>query len=101
MADADLLRRGTSSKYRGKKQLVQLKERLFANCAGVGYPEKTPEEVWRQIESFAEYSFCKPHGASSALESYHSLFLQTYYPIEVAAATLNDLRRLYSRGLNS
>src|SRR5258708_17245186 len=99
MADADLLRRGTSSKYRGKKQLVQLKERFFANCAGFGYPEKTTEEVWRQIESFAEYSFCKAHSASYAVESYQSLFLKTYYPMEFAVAVINNFGGFYSREL--
>jgi DNA-directed DNA polymerase III PolC len=99
MADADLLRRATSSKYRGKKQLVQLKERFFANCAGFGYPEKTTEEVWRQIESFAEYSFCKAHSASYAVESYQSLFLKTYYPMEFAVAVINNFGGFYSREL--
>ncbi|HWK02108.1 MAG TPA: DNA polymerase III subunit alpha [Puia sp.] len=99
MADADLLRRATSSKYRGKKQLVALKERFFANCAGFGYPDKTTEEVWRQIESFAEYSFCKAHSASYAVESYQSLYLKTWYPMEFAVAVINNFGGFYSREL--
>ncbi|MBS1607098.1 MAG: DNA polymerase III subunit alpha, partial [Bacteroidetes bacterium] len=59
MADADLLRRATSSKYRGKGHLPVLKARFFANCERAGYPQNTVEEVWRQIESFADFSFCK------------------------------------------
>ncbi len=47
MADADLLRRATSSKYRGKTKLLQLKERFMANCDGFGYARATTEEVWR------------------------------------------------------
>jgi DNA polymerase-3 subunit alpha len=99
MADADLLRRATSSKYRGKKPLIQLKERFFTNCAGLGYPQKTVEEVWRQIESFAEYSFCKAHSASYAVESYQSLFLKTHYPMEFAVAVINIFGGFYSREL--
>ncbi|HEV9034992.1 MAG TPA: PHP domain-containing protein, partial [Puia sp.] len=38
MADADLLRRATSSKYRGKSQLPMLKEKFFAGCAAYDYP---------------------------------------------------------------
>jgi DNA-directed DNA polymerase III PolC len=99
MADADLLRRATSTKYRGKKNFLQLKERFFTNCAALGYPVKTTEEVWRQIESFADFSFCKAHSASFAVESYQSLFLKTYYPMEFAVAVINNFGGFYSREL--
>ncbi|HVV05254.1 MAG TPA: DNA polymerase III subunit alpha [Puia sp.] len=99
MADADLLRRATSTKYRGKKHLVQLKERFFLNCRDFGYPEATIEEVWRQIESFADFSFCKAHSASFAVESYQSLYLKTYFPMEFAVAVINNFGGFYSREL--
>jgi DNA polymerase-3 subunit alpha len=99
MADADLLRRATSSKYRGKGNLPILKEKFFANCAKLDYPGEAVEEVWRQIESFAEYSFCKAHSASYAVESYQSLFLKTHYPIEFAVAVINNFGGFYSREL--
>jgi DNA polymerase-3 subunit alpha len=99
MADADLLRRATSTKYRGRKHLIQLKERFFLNCREFGYPEATVEEVWRQIESFADFSFCKAHSASFAVESYQSLYLKTYYPMEFAVAVINNFGGFYSREL--
>jgi len=99
MADADLLRRATSTKYRGKKHLVQLKEKFFTNCRSFDYPEATIEEVWRQIESFADFSFCKAHSASFAVESYQSLYLKTYYPMEFAVAVINNFGGFYSREL--
>jgi DNA-directed DNA polymerase III PolC len=99
MADADLLRRATSSKYRGKSQLPALKEKFFASCEKFGYPTLTVEEIWRQIESFADYSFCKAHSASFAVESYQSLFLKTHYPMEFAVAVINNFGGFYSREL--
>jgi DNA polymerase III alpha subunit len=99
MADADLLRRATSSKYRGKGHLPALKVRFFANCAELGYPVAVVEEVWRQIESFADYSFCKAHSASYAVESYQSLYLKTYFPMEFAVAVINNFGGFYSREL--
>jgi DNA polymerase-3 subunit alpha len=97
MADADLLRRATSSKYRGKSQLPVLKEKFFAGCRTYGYPAPVVEEIWRQIESFADYSFCKAHSASFAVESYQSLFLKTHYPAEFAVAVINNFGGFYSR----
>jgi DNA polymerase-3 subunit alpha len=99
MADADLLRRATSSKYRGKVRLEELKERFFANGKEFGYPDAVVEEVWRQIGSFAEYSFCKAHSASYAVESYQSLYLKTYFPREFAVAVINNFGGFYSREL--
>ena len=99
MADADLLRRATSSKYRGKKNFIELKQRFFTNCIGFGYPEKAIAEVWRQIESFADFSFCKAHSASFAVESYQSLYLKTYYPMEFMVAVINNFGGFYSREL--
>jgi DNA polymerase-3 subunit alpha len=99
MADADLLRRATSSKYRGKGNLPMLKEKFFAGCARSDYPIPVVEEVWRQIESFADYSFCKAHSASYAVESYQSLFLKTHFPMEFAVAVINNFGGFYSREL--
>ncbi|HVW58644.1 MAG TPA: DNA polymerase III subunit alpha [Puia sp.] len=97
MADADLLRRAINPKYRGKGHLPVLKERFYSNCAGYGYPQEVTEDVWRQIESFAEYSFCKAHSASYAVESYQSLYLKTYFPMEFAVAVINNFGGFYSR----
>jgi DNA polymerase-3 subunit alpha len=99
MADADLLRRATSSKYRGKGHLPMLKEKFFAGCAAYGYSDPVVAEVWRQIESFADYSFCKAHSASYAVESYQSLFLKTHFPMEFAVAVINNFGGFYSREL--
>ncbi|HVU58184.1 MAG TPA: DNA polymerase III subunit alpha [Puia sp.] len=99
MADADLLRRAINPKYRSKGHLPMLREKFYANCAAYEYPVAVVEDVWRQIESFAEYSFCKAHSASYAVESYQSLYLKTYYPMEFAVAVINNFGGFYSREL--
>lgn len=72
--DADILRRGMSGKYRSKKEFDRLVERFFEEARKLGRPEETISEVWRQVSSFASYSFSKAHSASFAVESYQSLF---------------------------
>ncbi|HSZ85834.1 MAG TPA: DNA polymerase III subunit alpha, partial [Puia sp.] len=99
MAEADLLRRATSFKYRVKDQMGFLKNKFFANCKQLEYPDATVSEVWRQIESFAEFSFCKAHSASFAVESYQSLHLKTYYPREFMVAVINNFGGFYGREL--
>lgn len=97
MADADVLRRMMSGKYRSKDHLVEIEDKFFANCKARGYPEATSREIWRQMESFAGYSFNKAHSASFAVESYQSLYLKTYYPKEFMVAVLNNYGGFYNR----
>ncbi|MBK1439818.1 DNA polymerase III subunit alpha [Parapedobacter sp. ISTM3] len=97
MADADVLRRMMSGKYRSKEHLVEIKDKYFDNCRKQGYPVEVSQEIWRQMESFAGYSFNKAHSASFAVESYQSLFLKTYYPKEFMVAVLNNYGGFYQR----
>jgi DNA polymerase III alpha subunit len=71
----DILRRAISGKGRSLKELQSVKDQFFVSCQK-GHPYKLSEEVYRQIESFAGYSFCKAHSASYAVESYQSLYLK-------------------------
>lgn len=97
--DADILRRGMSGKYRSRAEFDRLVEKFHQGAAVLGRPEEITKEVWRQVSSFAGYSFSKAHSASFAVESYQSLFLKTYYPMEFMVAVLNNYGGFYSRWL--
>jgi DNA polymerase-3 subunit alpha len=97
LADADVLRRMMSGKSRSKKHLEEIQGKYFQHCQQMNYPEETSREIWRQMESFAGYSFNKAHSASFAVESYQSLFLKTYYPIEFMVSVLNNYGGFYQR----
>src|SRR5690554_4276284 len=97
LADADVLRRMMSGKYRSKKHLDEIHDKFFDHCKASGYPEDISKEIWRQMESFAGYSFNKAHSASFAMESYQSLYLKTYFPLEFMVAVLNNYGGYYSR----
>jgi error-prone DNA polymerase len=96
LADADVLRRMMSGKGRNKKHLEEIREKYFKNCKDFGYSESIAAEVWRQIESFAGYSFSKAHSASYAVESFQSLYLKTYYPKEFMVAVINNFGGFYA-----
>jgi DNA polymerase-3 subunit alpha len=90
LGEADMLRRGMSGKFRSREEFDKVKDRFFENCRDAGKPEALITEVWRQTESFAGYAFAKGHSASYAVESYQSLFLKAYFPLEYMVATLNN-----------
>ncbi|HSD06366.1 DNA polymerase III subunit alpha [Flavobacterium sp.] len=94
-ADGDILRRAMSGKERSKEALQKVKDNFFVCCAQKGHPQKLSEEIYRQIESFAGYSFCKAHSASYAVESYQSLYLKVHYPVEFMVAVINNQGGFY------
>ncbi len=96
LADADVIRRAMSGKYRSKKELQRIIDKFFENCKNYGYPEEVTKEVWRQIESFAGYSFSKAHSASYAVESYQSLYLKAHYPLEFITGVINNFGGFYA-----
>jgi DNA polymerase-3 subunit alpha len=100
LGEADILRRAMSTtKYKGNNKFSFIKDKFFANCKSIGHPDELAAEVWRQMESFAGYSFNKAHSASFAVESYMSLFLKTYYPREFMVAVINNFGGFYSTEL--
>lgn len=95
LADADVLRRAMSGKYRSRVEFQKIIDKFFDNCRLKGYPEAITNEVWRQIESFAGYSFSKAHSASFAVESYQSLYLKSCFPVEFMVAVINNFGGFY------
>lgn len=90
LGEADVLRRGMSGKFRSREEFQQVKDKFFNNCDAKGYDRQVTADVWRQVESFAGYAFAKGHSASYAVESYQSLFLKAYFPLEYMVATINN-----------
>ena len=95
LGQADVLRRGMSGKYRSRDEFQRIKDQYYLNCKEKGYTEELAREIWRQIESFAGYSFAKGHSASFAVESYQSLYLKTYFPLEFMVGVINNFGGFY------
>lgn len=94
--EADILRRGMSGKKTSKGKIAELEQKFRKNCKAKNYPDELVAEVWNQIQSFAGYAFPKGHSASYAVESYQSLYLKCYFPLEFMVAALNNGGGFYS-----
>lgn len=99
LGKADILRRAMSGKYRSSNRFNLIKQEFYDSAIALGREPTEVAEVWRQMESFAGYSFNKAHSASFAVESYMSLYLKTYYPQEFMVAVINNFGGFYSREL--
>ncbi len=96
LEEADLLRRGMTARFRERPEFKAVEEKFFSNCKARGYPAGQAEEIWRQIESFASFSFAKGHSASYAVESYQSLYLKAHHPMEFLVGVANNFGGFYS-----
>ena len=95
MDECDVLRRIMSGKKYRSDTTEDLRRRYYEGCAERGHSLELSKEVWRQIESFAGYSFCKAHSASFAVESFQSLYLKVYFPLEFMVAVINNFGGFY------
>jgi DNA polymerase III alpha subunit len=96
LEEADLLRRAMSGKMRSHLAMQKITTKFFQSCNSRGLTEIQAQELWRQIESFAGYSFCKAHSASFALLSCQVAFLKAHYPAEFMASVLSNGGGFYS-----
>ncbi|MBI5646307.1 MAG: DNA polymerase III subunit alpha [Ignavibacteriae bacterium] len=90
LGEADVLRRAMSGKMRSQDAMRALKDGFFRGCASRGIDESVTAEIWRQMESFAGYSFCKAHSASYAVLSFQEAYLKAHYPAYFLCAVLNN-----------
>ncbi|MBU2446984.1 MAG: hypothetical protein KJ666_15640, partial [Bacteroidetes bacterium] len=95
LEEADLLRRAMSGKMRSHDAMSRIKDKFFNHCLKK-YSEAVTAELWRQIESFAGYAFCKAHSASFALLSFQNAYLKAHYPAEFMSSVLSNQGGYYS-----
>ncbi len=94
--ESDVLRRMMTGKKTASDNFKKLRARFYENCKRKDYSDDLTNVVWRQIESFSGYSFCKAHSASFAVESYQSMYLKAHFPLEFMVAVINNLGGFYS-----
>src|SRR5690606_8918524 len=94
--DADLLRRAMGSK-RGLERIDRLREKLYAGMASNGLTGAAADEIYAQIQAFANFGFAESHSLSFALLVYASAWIKLHYP----AAFLAGLLRAQPMGFYS
>ncbi len=87
--EADQVRRSMAA-WRRSGSLDPFEQRLKAGMAANGYPPAFAEQIYRQIQGFAEYGFPESHAASFALLVWVSAWLKRYEPAAFLAGLLNS-----------
>ena len=95
LAEADILRRAMSGKGRGRKSIREFEDDFIRACIERGIDIEIATEIWRQIESFACYSFCKGHSASFAILSFQMTYLKAHFPALFMASVMSNFGGFY------
>ena len=95
LAEADEARRALGD----MEGMAQAKLWFFPRAMGRGYPQRLVEEIWKVLEAFASFGFCKAHAAAFALPTYQSAWLKTHYPAYFLAGVLTHDPGMYPKRL--
>ncbi len=95
LAEADEARRALGD----VEGMAQTKLWFFPRALGRGYSLRLVEEIWRVLEAFASFGFCKAHAAAFALPTYQSAWLKAHYPAHFLAGVLTHDPGMYPKRL--
>ena len=62
-------------------------------------PLPVVEQIWKVLEAFASFGFCKAHAAAFALPTYQSAWLKAHYPAHFLAGVLTHDPGMYPKRL--
>ena len=95
LAKADELRRQMANPEASEKIQSYFKQSAIAR----GYQISVVNRVWKVLEGFGSFGFCKAHGAAFAFPTYQSAWLKTHYPAEFIAGLLTHDPGMYPKRL--
>jgi error-prone DNA polymerase len=95
LAVADLVRRRLSD----AEQIDDIRSWILASARERGMDDDTALKLWRALEQFASFGFCKAHAAAFAVPTWRSAWLKRHYLPEFVAGLLTHDPGMYPRRL--
>ena len=97
MGQADMVRRAISKKKKAQIEKERQSfiygdpERGIAGCVPNGIPEQTAQDIYDEIEDFAQYAFNKAHAVAYAIVTNQTAWFKCHYTREYMAALLTSV----------
>jgi error-prone DNA polymerase len=82
-----------------KDGMAETRTWFYPRALGRGYPLPVVEQIWKVIEAFASFGFCKAHAAAFALPTYQSAWLKAHYPAHFISGVLTHDPGMYPKRL--
>ena len=87
--EADQLRRAIGA-WRSSGSVEKMGKKLMQGLLDNGLPASFAQQLYQQIQGFAQYGFPESHAASFALIAYASCYLKCHYPAEFTCSLINS-----------
>ncbi|WP_406418053.1 DNA polymerase III subunit alpha [Streptomyces sp. NBC_00873] len=81
---AEVARRALGDKHR----LPRIKDWFHRRAAARGYSPAVRDQVWKTVEAFGAYGFCRAHAVAFAVPALQSAWLKAHYPAFLLAGLL-------------
>ncbi len=81
----------------GPADRKKIAEYFIQRAVRKGMKHETAIAVWKNIEQFAGYSFCKAHAAVYGACAYRAAWLKVHYPVEYMTSVMNNHTGMYPR----
>ena len=94
-AEADECRRALGD----VEGMAEVKRWFYPRARGLGYSERVVEGIWKILEAFASFGFCKAHAAAFALPTFQSAWLKAHWPAHFLAGVLTHDPGMYPKRL--
>src|SRR5205807_801740 len=88
-ADSDRFRH-VMTRNLTRDELDQLHSDFTEGCARNGVPQNVADDLFRAVEGFASFGFCRSHAAAFARTSYETTWLKLHFPAEYYCGLLNN-----------
>src|SRR6478735_6449668 len=82
-----------------KDGMAGTKTWFYPRALAKGYALPVVEQIWKVIEAFASFGFCKAHAAAFALPTYQSAWLKAHWPAHFLAGVLTHDPGMYPKRL--
>ncbi|WP_327322589.1 DNA polymerase III subunit alpha [Streptomyces sp. NBC_01210] len=71
-----------------KERLPRIKDWFHHQARARGYSTEVRDEVWKTVEAFGAYGFCRAHAVAFAVPALQSAWLKAHYPAFLLAGLL-------------
>ena len=95
LAEADEKRRALGD----REGMAETKLWFYPRALGRGYSLPVVEAIWKVLEAFASFGFCKAHAAAFALPTYQSAWLKAHWPAHFLSGVLTHDPGMYPKRL--
>ncbi|HXH78039.1 DNA polymerase III subunit alpha [Nocardioides sp.] len=95
LAEADEKRRALGD----AAGMAETKVWFHPRALGRGYALTLVERIWKVLEAFASFGFCKAHAAAFALPTFQSAWLKAHWPAHFLAGVLTHDPGMYPKRL--